>query len=184
MPQKYFNSMKTKLDFLGVAYIDREVITEKIGRKDIKGKELTRNVVASEARKIAFRSDDYNLDSKSRFSDIVAEIPLDSKEFIKAMQDAIMAEHSKSGKTVEESAKEQKLAEEKRQEELEKAEKENRKAKKLDTLLGHIADFVKDNKTNMDVIKPIIVKTKELGFANPLQIDNIKDAETIISMFE
>ena len=34
MPQRYFNAIKSKLDFLGVAYIDREIIKEKLNRKD------------------------------------------------------------------------------------------------------------------------------------------------------
>ena len=85
MSQRYFNAVKTKLDVLGVAYIDRDIIKEKIeGRKDIKGKDITRNIVAGEARKIAFRSDDYNLDSKCRFPQIVSEIPLDKNEIGRA----------------------------------------------------------------------------------------------------
>jgi hypothetical protein len=36
----------------------------------------------------------------------------------------------------------------------------------------------------MNKIKPIIEKSKELGFANPTLIDNIKDATTIVKIFE
>lgn len=183
MTQRYFNAIKTKLDILGVAYIDREIIKEKIeGRKDIKGKDITRNVVAGEARKIAFRSDDYNLDSKCRFPQIVSEIALDTDEFIKAIEDAIKAEQSKSGKTFEESKAEQEEAEAAKLKELAKAEKENRKKKELDAVLDEITEFIKENKGNMDVVKPLLAKSKELGFANPTQIDNIKDAQAVAAL--
>jgi hypothetical protein len=42
-----------------------------------------------EARKIAFRSSAYVLDSKSRFPDIISEVPLDATAFVEAIQDAI-----------------------------------------------------------------------------------------------
>lgn len=90
MMQTYFNSIKTKTHILGIAYIDRDIIEEKTGKKDMYSKkELTRKVVSSETRRIKFRDDDYTLDSKSRFADIIDEIPLDADEFIKAIKDAI-----------------------------------------------------------------------------------------------
>lgn len=90
MMQKYFNGVKTKLHIVGIACIDREIIKEKTGRKNIVTKEeITRNKVVSESRKIVFRDDDYGVDSKSRFANIVDEIPLDTDAFIKALQDAI-----------------------------------------------------------------------------------------------
>ena len=48
--QKYFNAIKTKLDFLGMAYIDRDIVTEKTGQKGFDGKEKTRGRIAGEAR--------------------------------------------------------------------------------------------------------------------------------------
>lgn len=89
LSQKYFNAIKTKVHVVGMAVIDRDIVTEAVGRKDINNKEVTRNKIASEARKIIFRDDNFSVDSKSRFADIVDEIPLDADAFIKAMQDAI-----------------------------------------------------------------------------------------------
>lgn len=92
MMQRYFNAVKTKTDILGVACIDREVIKEGLGRKNIiTHKEETRNKVVSESRRIKFRDENYCVDSKSRFAAIVPEINLDADEFIKAIQDAINA---------------------------------------------------------------------------------------------
>ena len=123
MSQRYFNALKTKLHFLGVAYIDREIVKQKTGKKNIVTKEEeVKGRVLSESRRISFRDDNYSVDSKSRFADIVDEIPLDADAFIKALKDAILAEHSKGGKSVEQSEKE--LEEARKQQEKELAEKQ------------------------------------------------------------
>lgn len=123
MSQRYFNALKTKLHFLGVAYIDREIVKQKTGKKNIVTKEEeVKGRVLSESRRISFRDDNYSVDSKSRFADIVDEIPLDADAFIKALKDAILAEHSKGGKSIEQSEKE--LKEARKQQEKELAEKQ------------------------------------------------------------
>lgn len=123
MSQRYFNALKTKLHFLGVAYIDREIVKQKTGKKNIVTKEEeVKGRVLSESRRISFRDDNYSVDSKSRFADIVDEIPLDADAFIKALKDAILAEHSKGSKSVEQSEKE--LKEARKQQEKELAEKQ------------------------------------------------------------
>ena len=127
MSQRYFNALKTKLHFLGVAYIDREIVKQKTGKKNVVTKqEEIKGKVVSESRRISFRDDNYSVDSKSRFADIVDEIPLDADAFIKALTDAIMAEHSKGSKTVEQSKKDLEAA--RKQKEAEVAEKLERKA--------------------------------------------------------
>lgn len=100
MMQKYFNGIKTKMHVVGMACIDREIIKESTGRKNVvTKKDITKNKVVSESRKIIFRDDNYGVDSKSRFSCIVDEIPLDKDAFIKALKDAIEAEANKSKST-------------------------------------------------------------------------------------
>ena len=110
LSQKYFNAIKTKMHIVGMAVIDRDIITESTGRKNVvTHQDITRNKIVSEARKIIFRDDNYGVDSKSRFSHIVDEIPLDSDAFIKAIQDAIYQEEKnptvKSTKTISEEKK-------------------------------------------------------------------------------
>ena len=105
--QRYFNCIKNKMDSVALAYIDRPIVAEKTGRKDIKKNDIMINKVTSEARVISFRDDTYAVDSKSRFSQIIDKIPLDCDEFIKAIQDAIIAEKAKSGKSESEIKKEQ-----------------------------------------------------------------------------
>mgnify|MGYP002791347209 CR=1 FL=1 len=106
--QRYFNAIKTKLDFLGMAYIDRDIVKEKTGKKNLKtGEDIIKGKIVGESRVIRFRDDTYSVDSKSRFADIVDSIPFDADAFIKAMQDAILAEQSKSGVSLAEAKKRQ-----------------------------------------------------------------------------
>ena len=98
MSMRSFNKIKTKLHFLGVASVNREIVKEKKNSK---------NVIKSETRRITFRDDNYALDSKSRFADIVDEIPLNADALIKALSDAIEAEAKKGSKSIEELKKEQ-----------------------------------------------------------------------------
>jgi hypothetical protein len=93
MSQRYFNSIKNKTHFLGIAYIDRAMEEEEYGEQNpITKKRKTRNKITSEARKVKFRDDSYTADSKCRFASIVDEVTLDEDELIEAMKDAIKAE--------------------------------------------------------------------------------------------
>lgn len=185
LSQKYFNALKTKVHFLGVAAIDREIVKEKTGKKDIvTKKEILRSVVKDESRKITFRDDNFVIDSKSRFADIVDEIPMNVDELIKAVKDAILKEHSKSNRTLEQSKAEQEKEEAENLKKIAKAEEETKVKKELNTIISQITDFIKENKTDMSVIKPILDLSKELGFKNPIEVDNIKDAKTILAIIK
>lgn len=182
MSMRDFNAIKTKLHFLGVASIDREIVQEKTGKKDNKGKEKTKGVIAKESRKITFRDDSYSIDSKSRFSDITPEVEFSSDALIKAITDAIKAELTKSGKSVADVKVEQDAENAAREKEIKKAEIKKKEEKKLEDVISSITDYIKENKSDMDKIKPIIAKTRELGYDNPTMIDNIKDAETVADL--
>lgn len=179
MSQRYFNALKTKLHFLGVAYIDREIVKQKTGKKNIVTKEEeVKGRVLSESRRISFRDDNYSVDSKSRFADIVDEIPLDADAFIKALKDAILAEHSKGGKSVEQSEKE--LKEARKQQEKELAEKqkadaankidEDRNAELLQVIQNKFPDADAATKKS---VKEIM---KEHGIPNFKNADDIPTA--------
>lgn len=185
MSMRDFNAIKTKLHFLGVASIDREIVQEKTGKKDQKTKkELTRGKITSESRKITFRDDSYSVDSKSRFADIVDTIEFDSDMFIKALEDAIRAEQAKSGKSFEKTAQEQEAAKEKRMAKIAEMEEEKRKEKELETILNEIKDFIKTNKNKTAVIKPILEKSKANGFNNPTLITDVEVAKEILAMIQ
>lgn len=97
MSMKYFNSIKNISHIIGFGYYDRSVEKQEVGEANIvTKKKKTRNAVVDETRKIKFRDDSMIADAKSRFADIIGEIPLDTDEFIKAIQDAI---NNASGKS-------------------------------------------------------------------------------------
>ena len=181
MTQKYFNAIKTKVHFLGVAAIDREIIKEKTGKKNIvTGQDIKKGVVKGETRKITFRDDNFVIDSKSRFSDIVESIPLDSDALIKAITDAIENELKKSGKTMEESRIEQEKKEKEKLKHIAEAEAKAKAEKNLGKIKSEIVAFFTANKTNMDVIKPVLELCREAGFNNPNEIDDLEIAKKIL----
>lgn len=93
LPQRVFNAFKNKMHIVAIAYMDRGVEVQNTGRKNIvTHKDITVNRVVNEARRISFRDEsNYIIDSKSRFADIVPDIPMDADAFIKAVKDAIRA---------------------------------------------------------------------------------------------
>lgn len=180
--QNYFNALKKNLHFLGLAYIDRTIAKEKTGKKNIvTNKEEVKNVVKDEKRKIKFRDDNYAVDSGSRFADIVPEINLDPDEFIKAITDAILAEQSKSGKSIEETKAEQAAIESKKEEKIAEMEEQHKTEKELDEIIAQIVDFFTAHKSDLTVIKPIMDEVKSMGYANPKEITSVEDAKKILA---
>lgn len=108
MSQRYFNAIKNKTHALGIAYINRDLTQQEIGKENpVTHKKNTITKIVSESRKVKFRDDSYTADSKSRLKYIVDEVNLDEHEIIKALQDAI-AEEKKNPYKVKESAAEKK----------------------------------------------------------------------------
>lgn len=176
-----FNAIKTKLHFLGVASIDRQIVQEKSGKKDNKGKDVMKGVIAKESRKITFRDDSYSIDSKSRFADIIPEIPFNVDALIEAITNAIKAEQSKSKVSLEDTKKQQEVAEAERLKEIAEKEKKAKLEKELKSMIDKITNYIKENKSDREKIMPLITKTKELGYENPTLINNINDAKEVLS---
>lgn len=182
MPQRYFNAIKTKVHFLGVAAIDREIVSEKTGKKNIvTGEAIKKGVVKGESRKITFRDDNFVIDSKSRFANIVESIPLDSDELIKAITDAIKAEYNKSGKSIDDAKEKQEQEEQKRLNNIAEAESKNKLQKELDSVVSELVEYFTENKNDIEKIKPVLAKCKENGYANPKEIDNLEIAKEILA---
>jgi hypothetical protein len=187
MTHKYFNAIKTKLHVLGVATIDREITQIKTGKKITmgknKGKDEVKGTIKSESRIITFRDDNFNIDSKSRFAEIVDEIEFSPAEFITAIEDAIKAEHNKqlNKKSIEETKVEQ--ADEKEQFIEESVNKKHAKLaqNELESIKEELTTYLKVNKMNMDKIKPLLAKAKELGFTTPIKVDNLEQARELLS---
>ena len=183
MTQKYFNAIKTKVHFLGVAAVNREIVKERTGKKNIvTGKDIQKSVIKDESRWITFRDNNYTIDSKSRFADIIDRIPLNADALIKALTDAIKAEASKSGTDIKTLEKSQAKADQAKAKQVAEAEKAHKSQKELDIAIGEIVDFFTNNKTDLEIIKPILAKCKEMGYSNPKEISNLEDAKIILAM--
>lgn len=182
MSMRDFNAIKTKLHFLGVASIDREIVQEKTGKKDDKKKDIMKGVIAKESRKITFRDDSYSIDSKSRFADIVPECDFNVDSLIQALTDAIKAEASKGKKSIAELKKEQDAAAEKRAEQIAAVEESNKKEKELNEIKAKIKDFCIANKGKAAVLKPLLALAKEKGYENPMAVDDINVAKEILAL--
>lgn len=170
---RYFNQLKKNIDLVGIAYIDRELVKNKVNGKEIA-------TVKSETRKIKFRDDNYTVDSGSRMSQIVNEINFDADEFIKAMTDALEAEVKKGGKSVEDRKKENEKEEKSNMKRIAEAEVAAKNEKQLDEVKAKIIEFFTANKTNLAVIKPVFELCKDNGFNNPNEIDDITFAEKVL----
>lgn len=150
MDRRYFNAINTKIEFGGVAYIDRSVERVKTGKKNpVNKKDEIIGRVKEEKRMICFRDDDYVIDAKCRFPQIVDKIPLDSDELIKAITDAIKAEYTRYGASYEEGLKKQALNQ-KADEEIQ-AERANEYTKENEK--NAIAELEEDRELWIDTIK-------------------------------
>ena len=189
MSHRYFNAIKTKLHVLGVASINREITQVKTGKKVGVGsskKDEIKGSVASESRLITFRDDNFNIDSKSRFSEIVDCVALDSQEFIKAIENAIKAEHEKQTGTA--SIAEVRKVQEKQKEKLVEKNVAIKQAEfdqeEIEVIVTKLKEYIKDNKTNPAVLKPLLVKSKEFGIVNPTKVDNLEQAKELLALIE
>lgn len=167
--QRYFNAVKNKMHFIGLAYVDRDIVKEKTGKKNIVTKEdVMINKVVSESRVISFRDDTYSVDSKSRFAEIVDHISFSSDDFIKAMEDAILAEHAKGDESVEQTKKKQAKAQKDADKKAAEYSK-NAKSNKIDTERNEeLLAVIKNKFTNAedDVKAEVKAVMAEYGFAN------------------
>ena len=171
--QRYFNQLKKNIDLVGIAYIDRELTKNKVNGKEV-------STVKSETRKIKFRDDNYTVDSGSRMSQICSEINFDADEFIEAMKNALEAEVKKGGKSVEDRKRENEKEEAENMKRIAEAESKAKSEKKLDEIKSEIVEFFASNKTNIDVIKPVLELCRENGFGNPNEIDDLDIAKKIL----
>lgn len=183
MSQRYFNALKTKVHFLGVASIDREIVKEKTGKKNVvTGQIETKGVVKGETRRITFRDDNYVVDSKSRFADIAPEIPFDSDALIQALTDAIKSEQSKSGMSFDAAKKKQAKQEKELEKRVAEQEEQAKSQAAVDEVVSQIVDFFTENKSDIAKIKSVFAAVKNLGYDNPKSIDNIEDANKILAL--
>lgn len=179
--QNYFNALKKNLHFLCLAYFDREMQKEKTGKKNIvTKKEEIKTTIKDETRKVKFRDDSFVVDSGSRFSDIVPEINLDADEFIAAITNAIKAEINKNGTSVEDRKAENEKEEAEFVKSVAEAEAKAKYELELEEIKEQIINFFVENKSDMNVIKPVLDTCRLNGFNNPNEIDDLNIAKKIL----
>lgn len=174
--QNYFNAIKKNMHIVAMACVDRQVVREKTGKKDFNGQEKTIGKITSEARVFKFRDDTYSIDAGGRFAHIVAEVPLDADAFIDAVNNAILAEQAKSGKTLAQTQKEE-AAQVKKQEAKIKAAEDAKKAEKefkdtMNIIVGAC-------KANPSIAGKVVEECQKLGCENPSVIKDIETAKKL-----
>ena len=186
--QKYFNRIKRNADVIAVGYVDRTIVTEKTGKKDIKGKEITKDIVTGEARKIKFRDSGYAIDAGGRLKYIVEETDFNADSFIKAISDALEAEVKNAGVSLSDRQKEDKI----REKEAEKLGNEISKQRKNDKVdIERNEELVEEIKAKFAEIMsdeekaaPIKAMMKELGVKTFTQLSEkpTKKLEEILAV--
>jgi len=191
MQYNYFNALKTKLHILGVASIDREIIQEKTGKKDFTGKEKVQGKIGSETRKITFRDDNFNIDSKSRFSEIIDSIVFDPDEFIKAVENAIKIEHDKQTgvKSIEETKVLQEEEKDKVVEEVATKKKEEidkrKELEERENLMEKFKLSMTGIRSDSEKVKKVTTKMKELELsAKELETSDIDKLKELVEFLE
>lgn len=185
MSMRSFNKIKNKIDVLGLAYIDRSLI-DVHKKKKANGEYVEVGKVSGETRKISFRDDNYAIDSKSRFANIVSEIPLDGQALVDAITNAIKAEIESKGSTVasvkKENAKADKAKAERAKQESKKARDSRVDAEKNEGLVTKI----KESFSNIDTGKrdAIMDYMKEHNIPSFKDVSEVPTSylETIVGM--
>lgn len=185
MSPKYFNAMRTKVHILGVASYDRQIIKKQTGKRNpVTNQKIEKGVIKSEARTITFRDNNFVIDSKSRFSAVVEQIPFDVDELINAVKEAIKNEASKSGATMKSIEKHEKEVVEKKQNRLKAKEAHNKELKERDNIIEQLNEFFMANKGDQSVIKPVLSAIRELGYSKPSDIETLEEATKILALTE
>lgn len=186
--QRYFNAIKNKMDIVAMAYIDREIIAENTGRKNpVTKKDVMVNKVSNEVRVIVFRDDNFAVDSKSRFANIVDRISFDADEFIKAITDAIQAEQDKAGISTKDAKKRQAAKDKAEAEKAAKYSEEVRENKIDEDRNEEIKEQIQKYMTDLEKEKKdaFLEKMAELGIKNFKNVDEIptKKLEELLTFF-
>ena len=172
LPAKYYNAIKNKVNIVGTAYIRRS-FSDMRQAKDAynKGKTKTIGTVTDESRIIVFRDDEYAIDCKSHFPEIVDACEFNADCFIEAVYEAIRKELEKqAGKQITdeqvEKIKQQQEEEQLRNVDLiiqqdveqeQKANEEEEREELLQTIMNRYKTLTKEQK---NAIKQKLVDNK------------------------
>ena len=186
--QKYFNAIKNKMHFVGIAYIDRDIVKERTGKK-VNGHDVTKGKIVSESRVLSWRDDTYSVDSGSRFADIVDRIPFTAEDIVRSMRDAINAEAQKSGKSLKTLEKQQKATEKEKARKALEAEEEIREQAANEVDIFRNNEIITKIKGAMDdadkkaAVKALMKEYNITSFKNPEAIPTwqMEEIEAVIT---
>ncbi len=182
MSNRYFDAIQKKLHILGVGNIDREIVQEKTGKQIKIGQVVKAEIkgrIQSEARTITFRDDNFSIDSKSRFKNITNSISFNADEFINAITDAIKLAHEE-----QQNKKALNVAMKEQEEQKEAMIEDTSETVLLDELKAKIKEYLSENIKNKANIVPLIEKSKELGYNNPLEVKTTNEAKQILDIIK
>ena len=91
----YYNTLKDKVNVVATAYVKRNFNNTKTEKDQYTKKDKTVGELISEQRVIVFRDDEFAIDCKSHFPDIVESCEFSSNAFITAITDAIKSQLAK-----------------------------------------------------------------------------------------
>ena len=93
LDNKYYNSIKDKVNLAGTAYIEREFVDVKTIKDAFTKGDKQVGTVASERRVVAFRdTDGTQIDTKSHFKHMASKVELDADKIIEEIKNAIKAQ--------------------------------------------------------------------------------------------
>jgi hypothetical protein len=183
MSNRIFTAIQTKLHVLGLAVVDRSIKEDIVG-KDFLGKDKISKKIASEKRKIVFRDDNFAVESKSRFANIVDKIPFDTDCFITTITDAIKSTFTDEtelnvAKKIQDKEKKEKVAA--KIEEIKKEKEIKNKFGNKEEILESIKTFYQ-NTENGDAKAKIKESIHSLGLG---KFDELLDCdyEAIINIY-
>ena len=186
---RHFNNIKTKIPFLGVCFIDRDIVMQKTGKKNVvTKKEEERGKIMSESRCVMFRDDNYSIDSKSRFAEITnKKIPLNEQAVYEAMVEAIKKEKERGGKSYDNDAANEKKLEVKREQVI--AEYTAKEKAKRDVAEGvnKIKAIVDDHKSDVDFLnhlKSVLAKLEIKSINSSLSLEKINALLSELAEYE
>ena len=96
----YYNTLKDKVNVVATAYVKRNFNNTKTEKDQYTKKDKTVGELISEQRVIVFRDDEFAIDCKSHFPDIVESCEFSSNAFITAITDAIKSQLAKQHNVV------------------------------------------------------------------------------------
>jgi hypothetical protein len=176
LDNKYYNSIKDRVNVVMCAYMERELIDLQTRKDAFSKKEKQVGTIASETRVVSFRVESYAIDLKCHLKHICSKCELDSDVIIKELESAIEKQIDDfCGQSV---SKEETIKEVKVEQQTKKSKELSEQDKQV------IVDKIKDNlaKIDMTALQKIMAT---YGFNNfndvtVIQTKALKEIEELI----